>query len=111
MGRPDKPGHDSAVETALPSAHEAETPDAYLDSSDGPMADLARGAGDAHSRARAGPVGEAWGVPCWSGNKRIFSIIAHKAHVNLKLWSGARLIEAQHRRRSQKPETLDATDP
>lgn len=33
----------------------------------------------------------AWGFPCYAGNERVFSIIAHKAHVNLQLWSGARL--------------------
>lgn len=33
----------------------------------------------------------AWGYPCWSGQARIISIIAHKHHCNLQLWSGARL--------------------
>jgi len=35
----------------------------------------------------------AWGFPCWSGNERVCSIIAHKAHVNLQLWSGNRLAD------------------
>lgn len=35
----------------------------------------------------------AWGFPCWSGNERIFSVIAHKTRINLQLWSGARLAE------------------
>lgn len=43
---------------------------------------------------QAGPdltVGLAWGFPCWTGSERIVSIIAHKAHCNLQLWSGARM--------------------
>lgn len=39
----------------------------------------------------------AWGFPCYSGNERVFSIIAHKAHVNLQLWSGSRLTEVSPR--------------
>ena len=35
----------------------------------------------------------AWGFPCWSGNERIFSIIAHGKRCNLQLWQGARLAE------------------
>ncbi|MEM1087580.1 MAG: DUF1801 domain-containing protein [Pseudomonadota bacterium] len=35
----------------------------------------------------------AWGLPCWTGNERVFSIIAHTAHCNLQLWSGARLAD------------------
>jgi len=35
--------------------------------------------------------GLAWGFPCYAGNERIFSIIAHSAHVNLQLWYGAAL--------------------
>ena len=35
----------------------------------------------------------AWGFPCWSGNERIFSIIAHSDRCNLQLWSGARLAQ------------------
>lgn len=36
----------------------------------------------------------AWGFPSWRGNEYIFSIIAHRAHCNLQLWSGARLAVA-----------------
>lgn len=35
----------------------------------------------------------AWGFPCYSGNERVASIIAHKERCNLQLWSGARLAE------------------
>ena len=33
----------------------------------------------------------AWGFPCWSGNERVLSIIAHKDRCNLQIWSGNRL--------------------
>lgn len=33
----------------------------------------------------------AWGCPCWAGNERVFSIIAHKGRCNLQLWQGAQL--------------------
>lgn len=35
----------------------------------------------------------AWGFPCWSGNERIFSVIAHADRCNLQLWQGARLAD------------------
>lgn len=35
----------------------------------------------------------AWGFPCWSGNERIFSIIAHSERCNLQIWNGARLTD------------------
>ncbi len=35
----------------------------------------------------------AWGFPCWTGNERIFSIIAHGTRCNLQLWQGARLAD------------------
>ena len=35
----------------------------------------------------------AWGFPCWSGNERVFSIIAHADRCNLQLWQGARLAD------------------
>ncbi len=35
----------------------------------------------------------AWGYPCWIGNERIASVIAHSAHCNLQLWSGNRLAD------------------
>lgn len=34
----------------------------------------------------------AWGFPCWSGNERIFSIIAHSERCNLQIWNGAKLV-------------------
>jgi len=33
----------------------------------------------------------AWGLPCWKGHERIFSVIAHKKHCNLQLWYGSQL--------------------
>jgi hypothetical protein len=33
----------------------------------------------------------AWGFPCWSGNERVFSVIAHADRCNLQLWRGATL--------------------
>lgn len=36
-------------------------------------------------------VKPAWGFPCWFGNERIMSIIAHIDRCNVQLWSGARL--------------------
>jgi hypothetical protein len=74
------------------------TPDAYYASLDPPMADIARAVRD-HVMARAPhlSVKLAWGFPCYAGNERVFSIIAHKAHVNLQLWSGARLAESSPR--------------
>ena len=35
----------------------------------------------------------AGGFPCWSGNERVFSIIAHADRCNLQLWQGARLAD------------------
>ncbi|MEO0883806.1 MAG: DUF1801 domain-containing protein [Pseudomonadota bacterium] len=35
----------------------------------------------------------AWGFPCWVGNERIVSIIAHTDRCNLQLWSGNRLAD------------------
>lgn len=35
----------------------------------------------------------AWGFPCWTGNERVFSIMAQKDRCNLQLWSGARLAD------------------
>lgn len=35
----------------------------------------------------------AWGFPCWIGNERVFSIIAHMDRCNLQLWSGNRLAD------------------
>lgn len=33
----------------------------------------------------------AWNSPCWSGNERVFSILAHSNRCNLQLWQGAKL--------------------
>ncbi|MBI1393267.1 MAG: hypothetical protein GC152_11060 [Alphaproteobacteria bacterium] len=33
----------------------------------------------------------AWGFPCWIGETRIASIIAHASRCNLQFWSGDRL--------------------
>ncbi|WP_158085643.1 DUF1801 domain-containing protein [Henriciella aquimarina] len=33
----------------------------------------------------------AWGSPCWSGHQRVLSVIAHRHHCNLQLWSGVQL--------------------
>ena len=35
----------------------------------------------------------AWGFPCWSGNERTFSVIAHADRCNLQLWQGAELAD------------------
>ena len=35
----------------------------------------------------------AWGFPCWTGNERVFSVIAHADRCNLQLWQGARLAD------------------
>lgn len=40
----------------------------------------------------------AWGFPCWSGNERVFSVIAHADRCNLQLWQGARLADDYLRR-------------
>lgn len=36
-------------------------------------------------------VSIAHGHPCWKGNGRVVSVVAHGSHCNLQLWSGARL--------------------
>ena len=66
----------------------------YFDKLDGPMKKVAMTLGDAVYRQ--GPhlkATLAWGVPCWTGNERIVSIMAHARHCNLQLWSGARLAD------------------
>ncbi len=47
-------------------------------------------------------VGLAWGFPCYTGNERILSIIAHKDRCNLQLFSGARLAD-------QFPDVIEGT--
>lgn len=66
--------------------------DAYLQKLTG----HAKPIGDALAREldRLGPEltrSLAWGFPCWTGNERVFSVIAHSDRCNLQLWSGARL--------------------
>ncbi len=33
----------------------------------------------------------AWGFPCWSGNERVFSVMAQVDRCNLQLWQGVSL--------------------
>lgn len=66
--------------------------EAYFDKLEGAPRDIAnRLRGMINERWPHLSVKPAWGVPCWSGNERIVSIIAHKDRCNLQLWSGARL--------------------
>lgn len=65
---------------------------AHFDGLSGPMKDIAEAL--AHIVPERGPgliATLAWGFPCWSGNERVVSVIAHARHCNLQLWSGARL--------------------
>ena len=74
------------------------TVDAYFDKLEPPMQELALAL-----RARIEALGPglscklAWGCPCWSGNERVFSVIAHSEHCNLQLWQGAQLAEISPR--------------
>ncbi len=74
------------------------TPDAYFEHLDGPMAEIAV-ALRARVKARAPHMSEAlaWGFPCFTGNERTFSVIAHKAHVNLQLFNGNRVAHVSPR--------------
>ena len=74
------------------------TPEVYFEKLDGPMADLAAALRQ-RVKTRAPHLAEtlAWGFPCYVGNERVFSIIAHARHVNLQLWNGARLADAHAR--------------
>ncbi len=69
-----------------------DTPDAYFATIPGDMQRLAKAVRHC-IRERAPHLTEAlaWGFPCYSGHERVFSVIAHKAHVNLQLWNGNRL--------------------
>ena len=40
----------------------------------------------------------AWNFPCWSGQERILSVIAHKDRCNLQLFYGAEIAERFPRR-------------
>lgn len=74
------------------------TPDSYFDALEGPMADIAM-ALRGRVKALAPHMDEAlaWGFPCFTGHERTFSIIAHKAHVNLQLFNGNRLTHVSPR--------------
>lgn len=64
----------------------------YFEKIDGPMHAVALALREAMtSAAPEAETGLAWGFPCWTGNERIASIIAHKAHCNLQLFNGNRL--------------------
>ena len=73
---------------------EDKTVEGYFDKQEPPIRNLALGLRD---RVEAlGPkltCKLAWGFPCWSGNERVFSIIAHSDRCNLQLWYGAALAE------------------
>jgi hypothetical protein len=65
---------------------------AYFQALNGPMREIAEAL--AKTVPERGPrliATLAWGLPCWSGNERVVSVIAHARHCNLQLWSGARL--------------------
>ena len=74
------------------------TPDAYFEKLDGPLAEIAVAL--RHRVTERAPhlsEGLAWGFPCYTGNERVFSIMAQKAHVNLQLWNGNRLTHVSPR--------------
>lgn len=67
---------------------------AYFTKLDGPMKAVATALGEAvHAQGPHLKATLAWGVPCWTGNERVVSVMAHARHCNLQLWSGARLAE------------------
>lgn len=74
------------------------TPEAYYAALEGPLAEIAHAL-----RARVKVIAPhleealAWGFPCYKGHERVFSIIAQKAHVNLQLWNGNRLVHVSPR--------------
>ncbi|MEM6538685.1 MAG: DUF1801 domain-containing protein [Pseudomonadota bacterium] len=66
--------------------------DDYFARLEGPMKDVAVALRQVLDKQLSeGRVALAWGFPCWFGNERIFSVVAHTKHCNLQLWSGARL--------------------
>ncbi|MCI4645278.1 MAG: DUF1801 domain-containing protein [Hyphomonadaceae bacterium] len=72
----------------------AKTPDAYFEALKPPIGDVAIALRDKIEALGPNLNGKlAWGFPCWSGNQRIFSVIAHQSHCNLQLWYGAQLAE------------------
>ncbi|MEM6410300.1 MAG: hypothetical protein AAF683_02040, partial [Pseudomonadota bacterium] len=72
----------------------AKTPEEWFEKLEPDMAPLATALGDLLNTEGPGlSVKLAWGFPCWAGNERIFSIIAHTDRCNLQLWSGNRLAD------------------
>jgi hypothetical protein len=68
------------------------TPDAYFAKVEEGLAPIALALREAVRKAGPGLTENlAWGFPCYVGNERVFSIIAHARHVNLQLWYGAAL--------------------
>lgn len=76
----------------------AKTPEDYFSQLEGPIAEIAV-ALKARVTGRAPHLKEglAWGFPCYTGNERVFSIMANKAHMNLQLWNGNRLVHVSPR--------------
>ena len=68
------------------------SPEAYFESIEPPMQAIALALRDRIEVLGSGLSCKlAWGFPTWSGNERVFSIIAHAGHCNLQLWYGAQL--------------------
>ncbi|RIJ16149.1 DUF1801 domain-containing protein [Henriciella mobilis] len=66
----------------------------YFDKLEGPMKAVAIRLSEAvYERGPHLKATYAWGQPCWIGNERVVSIMAHARHCNLQLWSGARMAE------------------
>ena len=66
----------------------------YFDKLEGPMKAVAIRLSEAvYERGPHLKATYAWGQPCWTGNERVVSIMAHARHCNLQLWSGARMAE------------------
>lgn len=73
---------------------DAQKVQAYFAKLDETVADIAEALrGRIEVLGRGLRVKLAWGHPCWSGNDRIFAIIAHTSYCNLQLWNGARLAD------------------
>jgi hypothetical protein len=70
----------------------SKTPDTYFAKIEDSLAPIALALREAVRKAGPDLTEKlAWGFPCYSGNERIFSIIAHARHVNLQIWYGAEL--------------------